>query len=138
MFVKRFFFKEKTKKKEKSKGEKKKDKMSVFYLSWNFLWEQETKQQRSDKKESKGDTTEVETTLVERKMAQINIVNLLGFKMVPRDSLEAAYPLPMVCFTQGARPVRAARPQCSTNQYLYILCVWYGVCARSAHKPNIH
>lgn len=59
---------------------------------------------------------EVEKTLAEGEMVQINILNLQGFEMVPRDSLGAAHPLPIVCLTQGARPVRAARPQCSTNQ----------------------
>lgn len=59
---------------------------------------------------------EVEKALAEGEMVQINIMNLQGFEMVPRDSLGAAYPLPIVCLTQGARPVRAARPQRSTNR----------------------
>lgn len=90
--------------------------MPVFYLSLNFLWEPETKQQRSDEKEAKGDMMEVEKMLAEGEMVQINIMNLQGLEMVPRDSLGAAYPLPIVCLAQGARPVRAARPQRSTNQ----------------------
>lgn len=37
--------------------------MSVYYLPLNFLWEHETKQQRSDKKGAKGDMMELEETL---------------------------------------------------------------------------
>lgn len=59
---------------------------------------------------------EVEKMMVKEEMAQINIMNLQGFEIVPRDSLGAAHPLPIVCLTQGARPVRAGRPQRSTNQ----------------------
>lgn len=90
--------------------------MPGFYLSLNFPREQEAKQQRSDKKEAKGDMMEVEKTLVEEEMAQINIMNLQGFEIVPRDSLGAAHPLPIVCLTQGARQVRAGGPRGSTNQ----------------------
>lgn len=48
---------------------------------------------------------------------EINITNLQGFETAPRDSLEAAHPLPIVCLTRGARPGRASRPQRSANQY---------------------
>lgn len=34
--------------------------------------------------------------------AGINITNLQGFETVPRDSLGAAHPLPIVCLTRGA------------------------------------
>lgn len=90
--------------------------MPGFYLSLNFPWEQKTKQQRSDEKEAKGDMMEVEKMMVEEEMALINIMNLEGFEIAPRDSLGAAHPLPIVCLTRGARPVRAGRPQRSTNQ----------------------
>lgn len=42
--------------------------MPVFYISLNFLREQETKQQRLDKKGAKGDMMEVKKTLAEREM----------------------------------------------------------------------
>lgn len=74
---------------------------------------------------------EVETALAKGETATINIVNLQGFEMVPGDSLEAAHPPPIVCLTQGARPVSAAPPQRSTNQYF---CIF--VCV-SAHKLHI-
>lgn len=48
-------------------GERKDDLMSVYYLPLNFLWEQETKQQRSDKKGAKGDMMELEETLAVRR-----------------------------------------------------------------------
>lgn len=88
----------------------------LLFISQSFLWEQETKQQRSDEKEAKGDMMEEEKTLVEREMVQINIMNLQGIETVPRDSLGAAHPLPIVCLTRGGEPVRAAGPRSSTNQ----------------------
>lgn len=55
--------------------------------------------------------------------AGINSTNLQGFETAPGDSLGAAHPLPIVCLTRGARPGRAAQPQCLANQYPCTVCV---------------
>lgn len=61
---------------KKGGGRKRKDDlMPVYYLPLNFPWEQETKQQRSDKKGAKGDMMELEETLA---------VGRNGFKSISR------------------------------------------------------